>query len=113
VLNQDTRSARVLASFPNPEFLWRPGGYVSAMIDLTVGPVAVRIPRGAIQMIEGKPSVFVRTEKGFDRRPVTLGNGDGDTIEILNGLTEGERIATTNTFLLKAELGKAEASHDH
>lgn len=113
VLNQETRAARVLASMPNPDLAWRPGAYVSAKIDLTQGPAAVLVPRGAIQTIEGKPNVFVRTEKGFERRSVLLGKSDRDSTEIVEGLAEGERIAATNTFLLKAELGKSEASHDH
>ena len=113
ILNQETRAARVLASLPNPDSIWRPGAYVAAKIDLTRGAVAVLVPRSAIQTIEGKPSVFVRTEKGFERRLVTLGKADGERIEITEGLDEGEQIAATNTFLLKAELGKSEASHDH
>lgn len=113
VLNQETRAARVLASIPNPDLAWRPGAYVSAKIDLTQGNAAVLVPRAAIQTIDGKPHAFVRTEKGFERRKVILGKTDGDRIEVVDGLAEGEKIAATNTFLLKAELGKAEASHDH
>ncbi len=113
VLNQETRAARVLASLPNPDLAWRPGAYVAAKIDLTQGAAAVLVPRSAIQTIEGKPSVFVRTDKGFERRSVTLGKADGDRIEIAEGLSAGEPIAATNTFLLKAELGKSEAAHDH
>ena len=113
VLNQETRAARVLASLPNPDLAWRPGAYVAAKIDLTQGSVAVLVPRGAIQTIEGKATVFVRTDKGFERRSVTLGKADGNRIEIAAGLNAGERIAATNTFLLKAELGKSEAAHDH
>lgn len=113
VLNQETRAARVLASIPNPDLAWRPGAYVAAKIDLTPGSAAVLVPRSAIQTIEGKPAVFVRTEKGFERRSVKLGKADGERVEVVDGLTHGEKIAATNTFLLKAELGKSEASHDH
>ncbi|MFV0281175.1 MAG: efflux RND transporter periplasmic adaptor subunit [Rhodoblastus sp.] len=113
VLNQETRAARVLASLPNSDFAWRPGAYVAAKIDLAPGPAAVLAPRSAIQTIEGGPNVFVRTDKGFALRPVKLGKADGERIEILEGLAEGEKIAATNTFLLKAELGKSAASHEH
>ena len=113
VLNQETRAARVLASLPNPDLAWRPGAYVAARIDLTPGPAAVLVPRGAIQTIEGKPAVFVRTDRGFERRSVRLGKADGDRVEVVDGLAEGEKIAATNTFLLKAELGKSATSHDH
>jgi cobalt-zinc-cadmium efflux system membrane fusion protein len=55
----------------------------------------------------------VRTGKGFAVRPVTLGHSDGETVEIVAGLAPGEQIAVTNTFILKAEIGKSEAAHDH
>lgn len=113
MVNQETRAARVLAALPNPEMRWRPGVYVSARIETSTGTATVTVPRAAIQTVEGKPSVFVRTEKGFNRRPVTLGKTDGERIEVVAGLEHGEKIAASNTFILKSELGKSEASHDH
>lgn len=113
VVNQDTRAARVLATLPNPEMRWRPGAYVSARIELGAGAAAVTVPRAAIQTVEGEPSVFVRTGKGFERRAVRLGKADDERIEVVAGLEHGERIAASNTFVLKSELGKSEASHDH
>jgi cobalt-zinc-cadmium efflux system membrane fusion protein len=56
--------------------------------------------------------VFVRTEKGFEARKIAVGRQDARLVEVTEGLTSGERIATTNTFVLKAELGKAEAEHE-
>jgi cobalt-zinc-cadmium efflux system membrane fusion protein len=56
--------------------------------------------------------LFVRTPQGFRTRPVTLGARDGAMVAILAGLSDGEQIAATNTFTLKAELGKGEASHE-
>jgi cobalt-zinc-cadmium efflux system membrane fusion protein len=46
-------------------------------------------------------------------RPVTIGMGSDAAVPVLSGLRVGERIATVNAFVLKAELGKAEAEHDH
>lgn len=113
VLNPETRTARVLAAFDNPDLALRPGGFVSAVVAVEQIPVAVHAPRAAVQTVEGKTSVFVRTEKGFTVRPVTLGRSDGQTVEIVAGLEAGEQIAVTNTFILKAEIGKSEAAHDH
>ena len=50
---------------------------------------------------------------GFERRDVKLGRGNEDAVEILSGLAAGESVATANSFLLKAELGKAGAAHSH
>jgi cobalt-zinc-cadmium efflux system membrane fusion protein len=56
--------------------------------------------------------VFVRREEGFIARNVTTGRTDDRAIEIISGLSPGERIAIANSFVLKAELGKAEATHE-
>jgi len=44
---------------------------------------------------------------------VTIGKADDDAYEILSGLKPGDEVAVANSFVLKAELGKAEADHDH
>ncbi|MFM9597880.1 efflux transporter periplasmic adaptor subunit, partial [Streptomyces scabiei] len=68
--------------------------------------VAVTVPVGAVQTIEGRKVVFVRTADGFEKRDVVLGPRDGGIVEIVSGLAAGETIATSNTFSLKAELAK-------
>jgi cobalt-zinc-cadmium efflux system membrane fusion protein len=45
-------------------------------------------------------------------RPVELGRSDDESYAVTAGLAAGAEIAVGNTFLLKAELGKAEAGHD-
>jgi cobalt-zinc-cadmium efflux system membrane fusion protein len=52
---------------------------------------------------------FVRRDDGFEARKVATGREDDRTVEIVSGLAPGERIAASNTFVLKAELGKAQA----
>jgi membrane fusion protein, heavy metal efflux system len=113
VLNQDTRSARVIASVDTQDGTWRLGSFVTADIALSEAKAALVIPKDALQTVEGKSRVFVRTRDGFESRAVTLGKDDGNAVEVLTGLTVGEPIAVANTFLLKAELGKAEAEHGH
>ena len=69
--------------------------------------------KAAVQTVEGKSVVFVRTPEGFEKREVELGRSDDDAVEVASGLKPGDEIAVGNTFLLKAELGKSEADHDH
>ena len=71
------------------------------------------VPQSAIQTVEGRPTVFVRTDHGFKAVPVTLGNPSGDNVVVTSGLTGNEQIAGPNSFTLKAELGKGEAEHGH
>ncbi len=113
LLNQDTRSARVIAVIDNKDHGWRPGSFVNAEVTIEEVRVDVRVPRAALQTMEGSLVVFVRTETGFERRKVVIGKEDEQFVEIAFGVDAGEVIAVANTFLLKAELGKAEAEHSH
>ena len=113
ILNQDTRSARVIATVENKDFSWRPGSFVTAEVAVDEQRVNLKVPRTALQAINGEQVLFVRTAEGFQKREVTLGKDDGLSVEIISGLEPGEAIAVTNTFLLKAELGKSEAGHSH
>jgi len=61
----------------------------------------------------GEHVVFVRTPDGFEKREVVLGRSDDKHAEVVFGLDAGENLAVTNTFILKAELGKSEADHGH
>jgi cobalt-zinc-cadmium efflux system membrane fusion protein len=113
LLNVETRSARVLVALPNTDLAWRPGTFVTAEVQIADDAVTTRIPKQALQTVEGKRVVFVRTEDGFDKREVEIGKSDDDAVEIIAGLQPGDEIALSNTFLLKAELGKNEAEHGH
>lgn len=108
VLNRDTHSGRVIASFGNESFGLRPGTAMTARIALAEKKAAVRVPRAALQMINGEPVVFVQTPDGFMKRNVEIGKSDDDGIEIVSGLKPGETVAASNTFVLKGEVGKAD-----
>jgi cobalt-zinc-cadmium efflux system membrane fusion protein len=106
MITRETRSGHVLARFPNPDFSLRPGSLLEAEISLKEARAKLKVPRSAVMMIDGKPNVFVRTPDGFTKREVELGRGDDDSVEVVSGLKQGEEIAVSNVFLLKAELGK-------
>lgn len=113
VLDPETRSARAVVEVPNPEGAFRPGGFVTAEVSTEEQRVDVLVLRGAVQQIENESVVFVRTPEGFEKREVVLGRGDQERVEVVFGLDLGERYATANSFILKAELGKSEAEHSH
>jgi membrane fusion protein, heavy metal efflux system len=113
ILDETTRLVPVIATIDNGSGQWRIGETVNASI---LVPAArdrtVAVPSTAVQMIEDRPYVFVRTPAGFRATPVTLGRTNGGQVTVTAGLTGDERIATTNSFTLKAELGKGEAGHE-
>jgi cobalt-zinc-cadmium efflux system membrane fusion protein len=67
---------------------------------------AIVVPEEAVQSLNARDVVFVRTPKGFKATAVTTGQRSAGRIEIVSGLSAGQSIATKNAFLLKAELGK-------
>lgn len=113
-LDAATRQVPVIATLDNASGQWRVGEPVTASVTLTGngGDSAVRVPSTAIQTVDGKPAVFVRTSYGFKATPVTLGDRAGDSVIVRSGLSGSEQIATTNSFTLKAELGKGEAGEE-
>jgi cobalt-zinc-cadmium efflux system membrane fusion protein len=112
LLDRDTRAARVMASVDNTNRKWRPGSFITAEIPTDETKAEVVVPLAALQTIKGASTVFVRVDEGFEARKVTVGRQDVHVAEITSGLAAAERIATANTFVLKADLGKAEADHD-
>ncbi|MCB4824549.1 efflux RND transporter periplasmic adaptor subunit [Roseicella aerolata] len=103
-LDSQTRATRAVAEMPNPDGTWRPGIFVSATVQTAEQQVQLLLPREALQTVDNRPVVFVRTDGGFEKREVTLGRGDDRAVEVVSGLAAGELIAVTKTFLLKAEL---------
>ncbi len=108
LLDKDTRAARVVASVDNAAGKWRPGAFVTAEIPIDEKTAELVVPLAALQSLQGESVVFVRNAEGFEARKVDVGRKDARLAEITAGLAAGERVATLNTFILKADLGKSE-----
>ena len=111
-VDETTRTATARVVLSNPDGRWRPGMFVTARVIDPV-PVDLSVPRSAVQKVEGRDAVFVETDEGFAPRPIAIGRAGEVQLEVLMGLEAGERYAASNTFWLKAELGKGEAEHEH
>lgn len=113
VLGDTTRMATARVVLANPELQLRPG--MLATVDLLGQPadVPVAVASEAVQVVHERSVVFVRTAAGFRAQEVRPGRSDGRRTEILEGLAAGTPYAASGGFLLKAELGKGEAEHEH
>ena len=113
ILDETTRLVPVIVTLDNGGSTWRVGETVNVSILVpATGDRTVAVPSAAVQMIEDKSFVFVRTPTGFRATPVTLGRTNGGQVVVTSGLTGSERIASTNSFTLKAELGKGEGGDE-
>ena len=97
----------------------RPNLMVNVQLQQQQTQQGLRILASAVQKIEGKDAVFVAAQHEqkieFAPQSVTLGasSSDGQWIEVLSGLEQGQQYAAQGSFLLKSELEKGEASHAH
>ena len=113
VLGEQTRSANARVLLDNPDQAWRPGLFVTVAVYTQSVQAAVAVPLAALQTIAGQPSVFVQSPQGWRAQAVQLGVQDAQWVEIKQGLQAGQNYAAQGSFVLKAELGKSEAAHEH
>lgn len=111
--SSDTQSALARAVVPNDALRLRTGLFVSARLILSAKPVPLAVRASAIQTVENRSVVFVRNGDKFEARDVELGDRDAENVEVVFGLLDGDRYAAANSFVVKAELGKGSASHEH
>lgn len=111
--SSDTQSALVRAVVANEGLRLRTGLFVSARLILSAKKVPVAIKSTAIQTVENRSVVFVRNGAKFEVRDVELGARDPEHVEVLFGLLEGDKYAAKNSFIVKAELAKGSATHEH
>jgi cobalt-zinc-cadmium efflux system membrane fusion protein len=111
--SSDTQSSLARAVLPNPDMRLRPGLFVTGRVLLSDKPVPLAVKMSALQTVENRTVVFVRNGKKFETRDVELGERDGEHVEILFGLVEGDVYAAKNSFVIKAEIAKGSATHEH
>lgn len=108
-----TQARLARAVLPNPKHEWLPGRLVTGRVETGRREVQVAVPPTALQRRDGADVVFVRVGGSFQSVEVELGARDRHAVEVTSGLQAGSEVVSENSFLLKAELGKAEAHHDH
>jgi len=110
---EGTQTMLARATVSNPDGDLRPGLFAEGEIHTGNQTAKVAVVSGALQTWEDKDVVFVWKEHGFQATPITIGRTDGKYAEILSGIKVGDTYAGKGCFLLKAELGKDMAEHEH
>ncbi|MCF7761322.1 MAG: efflux RND transporter periplasmic adaptor subunit [Cephaloticoccus sp.] len=106
-----TLIARVVLD--NTDRRWRPGLFVKAELTLNQSVAAVAVRESALQALFDFQVVFTQHGDLYQARPLELGRRALGFVEVLKGLDAGENYVTENSFLIKADIGKSSASHDH
>jgi cobalt-zinc-cadmium efflux system membrane fusion protein len=115
-LNPGTgNSPNVVARVPleNPQGQWTPGLLVEGDVRVADIAVPLMIDNRALQIFRDWQVVFIKIGSVYEIRPLTLGRTDGRFTEVLEGLNTGDEYVVINSYLIKADLEKSGASHDH
>jgi RND family efflux transporter MFP subunit len=107
-VNSTTRTTRIRAELPNPEGRLRANQFGQAMIQVESEHSSLVVPRSAVQNDGAADLVFLSQPDGSFRPQRVLARPTevDDRLEILWGLQEGQKVVTTRSFMLKAELFK-------
>jgi cobalt-zinc-cadmium efflux system membrane fusion protein len=108
-----SQSTVARATIANADGLWRPGSAVKARITVKRHPAKRVVPLAALQDFRNREAVFVRVGDVYEARPVELGQRDARQAEVLAGVDVGEQVVVGQSYLVKADVEKSGAGHDH
>ena len=112
-LGGESQSLTVWAAIDDPGTAWTPGLYVSAEVLTGGGEVPLAVRASALQRFRDFTVVFARVGDTYEVRMLELGRSDGEYVEVLGGLKPGTEYVTAQSYLIKADIEKSGASHDH
>ena len=101
------------AQIDNDHGEWSPGMFVEGdvVVELTQIPLAVEV--SALQSMDGETGVFLKEDDHYQFQHVSVGRSDGRFAEVLGGLVAGNEYVSGNSYLIKADIEKSSAEHDH
>jgi len=118
--NPETRTGQVRIEVPNQNGSLKDGMFAQARISLKStaqkdAKMAIAIPEDAVQLVDGTSAVFVPVGNKpghFAMHPVTVGEPLDEMVPVYRGLSEGDKIVTQGSFILKADLGKGSVEEE-
>jgi len=108
-----SQSVRARITVPNPDDRLRPGQFVRASVVVDEYPVGLAVRTSALQTFRDFDVVFARVGDVYEVRMLELGRRNDAWVEVLDGLRSGEIYVTENSYLIKADIEKSGATHDH
>ncbi len=108
-----SRAVTARAVVANPDARWRPGEFVRGVVTVAVSDVPLAVRESGLQAFRDFTVVYARVGDTYEVRMLDLGRRDGESVEVLGGLEPGTEYVTGNSYLIKADIEKSGASHDH
>lgn len=111
--HESTQSVVARALLENSKEIWKPGLFVSGEITVDNVSVNIAIKDSALQTFRDWDVVFISSGDMFEVVPIKMGRRNKEWVEITSGLSDGDHYVTENSYILKADLEKSGAKHDH
>lgn len=108
-----SQSVRARVAIDNAAGNLRPGQFVTGRTVIAEAEVPLLIEHSALQRFEDADVVYEQLGDAYEMRTLKLGRSDGVRVEVLAGLESGARYVTANSYLIKADIEKSGAGHDH
>jgi multidrug efflux pump subunit AcrA (membrane-fusion protein) len=113
-LEETTQTVQARVVLRNPSKAFRLGSFVNAIVSESEKLSTPAVPQSAVQFVEGQTVVYLQTQHGFVRTPVTLGAPVSDTNVSVSGLRVGDKIVVRGAEQLKAmDLSDEIGGHSH
>lgn len=109
----ETQTVLARALLPNPNGKWMPGMTVRGDIVVNNAKVPLAVRTEAIQRFRDFQVVFARVGETYEVRMLDLGRQTTEWTEVLGGIRPGQDYVSKNSFLIRADIEKSGASHDH
>jgi len=110
---QSNQALTVRALIDNTEQELNAGSFVTAYITVDEHPVELAVKRVGLQAFRDFTVVYAKVGNEYEVRMLELGRSDAEWVEVLGGLKPGAEYVTENSYILKADIEKSGASHDH
>jgi len=111
----DALSQTLVAVVPmdNKNSMWRPGTTIEGDVIVSQKQVSLAVRESSLQSMENQTVVFVKMGDSYEMKPVKTGVSDGRYIEITSGLSAGQSYVSEGSFVIKADILKSGAAHEH
>lgn len=92
---------------------WFPGLMVEGTIVISEFDAALAVKKSALQTLGGRIGIFVKERDDYHFAALVLGRSDDEFSEVLSGVQPNMTYVTENSYLIKADIEKSEAEHEH
>lgn len=113
VTAENNRSVTARVVLDNSDGSWALGTFLTAEVVVAEDEVPLAVKRSALQTFRDFTVVYAQVDDQYEVRMLELGREDDEWAEVLGGLDPGTRYVTENSYVLKADIEKSGATHDH